>query len=117
MGTKYIELNTLLEDIKSAPVTMSVCMNVDECNGRIYERERLLRIISETPAADVAPVTIAHWEWDKNGMDYGIGCWVCGNCKNRPETMWQEDESIIPYRWSGSHYCPNCGARMEKGNG
>ena len=75
---------------------------------------RALHAIQALPAADVAPVKSGKWEWDEDGMDYGIGSWVCGNCKSRPETVWQEDESIIPYRWSGSHFCPNCGAKMEE---
>lgn len=53
---EYIERESLLDDINSVPVSMSICMNVDECKGRIYERERLVRIINEATAADVVPV-------------------------------------------------------------
>ena len=53
------------------------------------------------------------WIWDPNGMDWGIGSWVCKNCKARPNTYWQSDPDIKPLRFSGSHYCPNCGAKME----
>ena len=73
--------------------------------------------LESIPAADVALVVHAKWEWNEDGIDYGIGSWVCGNCKARPETVWQEDESIVPYWWSGGHFCSNCGARMEEDNG
>ena len=54
----------------------------------------------------------AKWEWDKDAIDYNIGSWVCGKCKNAPNTMWQWEKANIPARFSGSHYCPNCGAKM-----
>lgn len=50
---EYIEREALIDEINIAPVSMSICMNVDECKGRIYERERLMRIINAIPAADV----------------------------------------------------------------
>ncbi len=53
MAKEYIEREAIIDEINSAPVSMSICMNVDECKGRIYERERLVRIINEATAADV----------------------------------------------------------------
>lgn len=50
---QHIDREALLDEINSAPVSMSICMNVDECKGRIYERERLVRIINEATVADV----------------------------------------------------------------
>lgn len=53
------------------------------------------------------------WIWDENGMDWGMGAWLCSKCHSRPETTWQTMRDIVPLRWSGSHYCPNCGADMR----
>lgn len=65
------------------------------------------------PAADVRPVVKAHWYWDKDGMDWGIGSWRCSACHSRPETWWQGD-STNPRNKSGHYFCPNCGAKMEE---
>ena len=54
----------------------------------------------------------AKWEWNEHGVDYNIGSWVCGKCHNRPESMWQWEKANNPVRFSGSRYCPNCGAKM-----
>lgn len=72
-------------------------------------RERLKCL----PAADVAEVRHGRWIWDDNGMDWGLGAWKCSVCHSRPETWWEAAKGN-PYRCSGSHYCPNCGAKMTE---
>lgn len=64
---------------------------------------------------DTAPVVYAEWVWDKDGMDWGIGSWKCSRCRARPETLWKTERSTSPYRFSGSHFCGNCGAKMRRG--
>lgn len=82
---EYIEREALIDEINIAPVSMSICMNVDECKGRIYERERLLRIINQATAADVVPVV------------------RCGECR-----IW--DKHWIPnYSRDNEHFCPFLG--------
>lgn len=58
----------------------------------------------------------AHWYWDKDGMDWGLGAWKCSNCHRKPETWWEAEKNHSPYRCAGSYYCSNCGAKMEKEN-
>ena len=70
-------------------------------------------IIRNWPVADVTPIIHGKWLWDEDGMDWNIGSWVCSACHSRPETLWEGTKNINPYRKSGSHYCPNCGAKME----
>lgn len=67
------------------------------------------------PAADVVEVVHASWVWNPDGMDWGIGAWVCGECKSRPETWWNTVKECHPLRCSGSRYCGNCGAKMDGG--
>ena len=58
-------------------------------------------VIKTFPAADVAPVV--HGQWVDNGIPDSIlnGCSVCGfTCGS-----------------SSFFYCPNCGARMDGGDG
>lgn len=66
------------------------------------------------PAADVRPVVKAHWYWDKDGMDWGIGAWRCDNCKSKAETWWASDKKYNPLRCSGGKFCGNCGADMRE---
>ena len=65
------------------------------------------------PTADVVEVVHASWVWNPDGMDWGIGAWVCGKCGSRPETWWNTVKECQPLRCSGSHYCGNCGADMR----
>ena len=81
MAKEYIECEALIDEINITPGSMSICMNVDECKGRIYERERLVRIINEATAADVRPVVLCrdcdNWnEWDSAGRE-SLGNFRC----------------------------------------
>ncbi len=87
---------------------------VDKQDAEITE---LLAVITkkdeEIEALQAQLPKLGEWRWDPNGMDWGIGSWVCKNCKAMPNTYWQSDPDIKPLRFSGSHYCPNCGAKMK----
>ena len=72
-------------------------------------------VFDTAPADDVVEVVHASWVWNPDGMDWGIGAWVCGKCKSRPETWWNTVKEFHPRRCSGSHYCGNCGAVMDGG--
>ena len=54
------------------------------------------------------------WEWDPDGIDWGIGAWKCSNCGSKAETWWAKDGNSNPLRFAGSHYCGNCGATMRR---
>ena len=75
---------------------------------------RVRDMVRKAPAADVAPVVHSYWEsYDCSqymGTDeYGEPKWrdgkfyVCHNHRCRRKTVVK------------SHYCPNCGARMDGG--
>lgn len=75
--------------------------------------EQMMHDIEAQPVADVAPVVHGKWEYDKDATDWGIGGYVCSECKNK--------NNNLPYtrvKWvkmfSGSRYCPNCGAKMDE---
>lgn len=65
---------------------------------------RARELIEQAPAADVAPVR--HGRWIKpvpgDGENY---CSVC-----KAEQLW-----FYGYGYLEPNYCPNCGARMDKG--
>lgn len=58
-----------------------------------------------------------HWILDPDGMDWGLPAWRCSECGGRNDCLpayvgGQPAKNI--YRWAGSQYCPNCGAKMEE---
>lgn len=57
---------------------------------------------------------VAHWYWDKDGMDWGIGAWRCSACKRMSPMWWNTDKGSPKHR-SGHNYCPICGADMREG--
>ena len=103
MAKEYIEREELIDEINIAPVSMSICMNVDECKGRIYERERLVRIINDIPAADVVPVRHGRWKPHSRVETPVFHCSVCGGV------------ALHAFgRQCKSPFCPSCGAKMDK---
>lgn len=63
------------------------------------------QIIHTLPAADIAPVVHGEWEIVKLPPDPGYKAKECSVCKCN---FWDLEE------WD---YCPNCGSRMDGGDG
>lgn len=76
-------------------------------------REISVRAIQDISPSDVKEVIHGKWEWDENGMDWGLGAWKCSECKAIPQTWWNANKAN-PLRCSGSRFCGNCGADMRK---
>ena len=85
--------------------------------------EGIRECIEGLESADVRPNIHAWWVWDPNGMDWGIGAWVCSAChfKNDmiPGHIFTGEgkppithEHINPMMYAGSRFCGNCGATM-----
>ena len=56
------------------------------------------------------------WYLDPNGMDWNLPAWRCNLCGGRNDQIPVIDgEGWLsnPYNWSGSQFCPCCGAKME----
>lgn len=80
---------------------------------------KVLREVSDAPAADVAPVVHARWipsesDFDDDDILFdGEECcdWQCSACR---EDICYEDPmpmKLLP------NYCPNCGAKMDVADG
>ena len=54
-----------------------------------------------------------HWVFDPDGMDWNIPAWKCSECHCKNDNIPPNLERTNPLRWSGSKYCPNCGAKMD----
>lgn len=73
----------------------------DEYSGALCDGcETDMELIDEIPAADVVPVVHARW------IDDGSGIIICSECKR--------GYNLVP---GFTHYCPNCGAKMDGGDG
>ena len=77
-----------------------------------YKAEDIYEALEAVPAAKPKR---GKWIWDKDAIDWNIGAWVCSNCHARNDNI-PYSEIIIPLRWSGSNFCPNCGADMRGEN-
>ena len=66
---------------------------------------KVLREISDAPAADVAPVVHGRWEWlGPNRLVTDCMCGTCYACKVRSKYI------------VNTMLCPNCGAKMDGGD-
>ena len=72
----------------------------EACMAPVMRVSRLLDKLQKVPAADVAPVVHAQW------IEDGSGIIICPECKRGYNL-------IAKY----THYCPNCGAKMDGGTG
>ena len=92
---EYIEREALLEDIQAA---------VENEGMGSMVAGALKRYVKRVTAADVAPVRHGRWV-EKEKYTFGI-MYDCSLCEDR----------ILDngHPWN---YCPNCGARMDGGDG
>ena len=55
-----------------------------------------------------------HWVFDPDGMDWNLPAWKCSECHCKNDNIPPNLERTNPLRWSGSKFCPNCGAKMDE---
>lgn len=94
--TEYIERGTAIAKLTALEVT--------EPSATLRDAKRLL---SDMPAADVAPVVHGRW----------ISAPLCGNCDCRCSVCgsWHNIHANLRGEIT-QKYCPNCGARMDGGS-
>ena len=90
--TEYIER----EAAKGELLSWAVCVNHPEH----LMREDAIYVLDTIPAADVAPVR--HGRWIASHDEF---C-QCSLCKYP-----------VYAAWNTTNYCPNCGAKMDGGDG
>ena len=93
------------EKVFSQPVTMSMCLTLEECKQKNAQRQIDLFVIRGLPAADVRPVR--RGKWKPRDFTYGRSYYFCSACE---ETVDMPTAMGIPM----FRYCPNCGAWMEE---
>lgn len=65
--------------------------------------------IAAVPAADVQPVRHGRWIKDSDGLT------ICSECEEvaLQRVFIKLPEKIVDLQMQKSHYCPNCGCRMD----
>ena len=66
-----------------------------------YSSDEIEAMLSDLPAADVAPVRHGRWKIIKSAIENA----VCSCCGRRFQSYYE-----------AYSYCPNCGAKMDKEN-
>lgn len=90
---EYIERKAFVEAVKDIPMWGSVAA----------------MFADGIPAADVAPVVHGRWE-DSIDEWFGTDVYTCSKCR---ESYVLVEGTPKENLW---HYCPNCGAKMDRGN-
>lgn len=127
---EYIEREAALHRAKSflanhidGIVAEHAQLPYETCNAtefaRGYERGAIdaVKVVLSTPAADVEVVKHGRWV-DRYGGKYANPLYECSECK---EAALKKDELSVLDNWITvqvlSAYCPNCGKKMEEGDG
>ncbi len=103
--TEYIEREAISEEIRKYYYKNPPNFSYGEGFDRGLDRAQ--RAILDAPAADVAPVR--HGRWIHTDLAaHWLGKDACSEC-----TYHEKDRSDL----SHFNYCPNCGAKMNGGDG
>jgi len=78
-----------------------------------YPTALIHALLDDVPSEDVRPVVRGRWVWDPDGLDWGLGCWVCNQCHSRNANI-PAQKDMKPLDWAGSKFCPECGADMRE---
>ena len=100
MMTEYIEREKVLS--KAAPV--------EGCFSDMISAYDVAML----PAEDVAPVRHGHWISLTECANEGVYCSIC------KKKVWKSDYALCSHKSRNklrSDYCPNCGAKMDGGDG
>lgn len=74
--------------------------------------EEFAEYLYELPAADVAPVVHGHWISLTDCSNAGVYCSICHKKVYKEDYAWCNRKNKVR-----SSYCPNCGAKMDGGDG
>ena len=86
-------------------------------SGHLYsdwDTGGVLALIARQSKVEAKVIEYAHWVYDSNGLDWGLGAWVCSSCHMKNDNIPVMKLDINPMWFAGSKFCPNCGKTMIK---
>lgn len=106
MSKEYIEREVVIEGIRKYYYKNPPNSSYQE--GFDYGLDKAQRVILDAPVADV--VEVRHGRWTIAEDDYyGLNIVKCSVCHE--EWCFEERDDVFDLNY---HYCPNCGAKMDK---
>ena len=109
MDKQYIERGEAIKEIESLSVTVTglrAGKNILTRYAKHY-KDSVVKVLSDVPAADVAPIVHGEWEFRNDGR-YGQTRCYCSVCGKHSGIGGIRENQMKPY-------CPNCGAKMDGG--
>ena len=85
----------------------------EEYHPEDNEETETEQIINEQDVVDAVEVVHAHWNYNLKGVEWGYDAWECSKCGGKNFNI-SCNKSVNPLMFSGSKYCPNCGAKMDE---
>ena len=76
-----------------------------------------MTLIERQPTVEAKAIEYAQWAYDTDGLDWGLGAWVCSSCHTKNDNIPTMKPDINPMWFAGSKFCPNCGKTMIKAKG
>lgn len=116
MSKEYIEREALKSEICDTTwyhttTHGSVVIGAENENEALYIGKDVYDAIDRVPTADVVEVRHGEWVHNEEYEDWAE-MWVCSLCNGNAPTNGDYRHNLL------SHYCPNCGAKMDgKGEG
>lgn len=108
---EYIEREAAIDEIDSLSVTVTGLRAGKNLLTRYakHYKDSVVKVLSDAPAADVAPVVHARWITEENTEGYR-GDPHCTACKGI-----LDDEAVYGHTpgVDSFFYCPLCGAKMD----
>ena len=109
---EYIEREAISEEIRKYYYKNPPNSSYEEGFDRGLDRAQ--RAILNAPAANVAPVRHGQWISLTECANEGVYCSIC------KKKVWKSDYALCSHKSRNklrSDYCPNCGAKMDGGDG
>lgn len=105
---EYIERETMIQAIRE----YSGFFQYSPSTNHMILKMEVEKVARDLEAADVAPVVHGRWIYDRNATDWGIGGYICSECKTKNNNLPCNRIKTVSV-CSGAKFCPNCGAKMD----
>ena len=115
---EYIKREALIDAVESidwySVYKGKLTAGAPNTENALYKASSIYAVIDNAPAADVAEVRHGRWISLTECANEGVYCSIC------KKKVWKSDYALCSHKSRNklrSDYCPNCGAKMDGGDG